>query len=565
MKQAAPAGPTTDQRAGSISPGGSDLPSWRRPERLVEGPASVERAQARWDAEIARARSIPAIRSGLAIFDAESPLWVLAILIVPFAAMFITLTVGKWFTGAPFVDFDYWWHLATGNWILDHHRVPIADPFSWSAGGRNWIAHEWLSEAVLALVVRAGGYAAAIVFTAVMVLVGYWRLLVASRHYGMSRRLAFIVTVCLSGMFLRGGVMVVRPQVWTWAFFGVLLAEIAAHDTGRKGHVWILPPLFVIWINANLTAFMGIGFLAMYAVDLLIRRKLERRFLAVCIASTLALFVNYRGPVLIISALRSYFDQHAIRYEVIFEWKHPSLTDHSMLPFFISVALLPLMIWPLIQHRPRIWPALPTLIMLYSSYKAIRFVPIYGILVFLFVGWLFWWRSDVNGVRPAVSNSPLIPKSNWWLPATNLAVALVFLIPVARASSQFHHDPDAFGYPIAATDYLIEHYPNARVFNDYNFGGYLIYRFSTSGTPLRVYVDGREEMYGDAFLRHYFDVAWGRDGWKTSFEREGFNAAIMRANLGVAPLLAADPDWRIAWQSNRYVLFVKKSLAAADG
>src|SRR6478672_9233216 len=210
-------------------PQDSSTPGWLQPRRLIEGPTSVQRAQARLVAEIDRAKSIPAVRWGAATFDAESPLWVLLILIVPFAAIFITLTVGKWFTGAPFVDFDYWWHLATGNWILDHHRVPIADPFSWTAGGRNWIAHEWLSEAVLALVVRAGGYAAAIVFTALMVLLGYWRLLVASRYYGMSRRLAFIVTVCLSGMFLRGGVMVVRPQVWTWALFGILFAELAAH------------------------------------------------------------------------------------------------------------------------------------------------------------------------------------------------------------------------------------------------------------------------------------------------------------------------------------------------
>ena len=275
--------------------------------------------------------------------------------------------------------------------------------------------------------------------------------------------------------------------------------------------------------------------------------------------------MNYRGPILIISALRSYFDQHAIRYQVIFEWQHPGLKDHSMLPFFVSVALVPLMIWPLIQRRPRIWPALPTLIMLYSSYKAIRFVPIYGILAFLFISWLFWWRSDVSGVRPAVSSQPLVPKSNWWLLPTNLAVAIILLIPVARASSQFNHDPNAFGYPVAATTYLIQHYPNARIFNDYNYGGYLIYRFSQSGTPLKVYVDGREEMYGDAFLRHYFDVAWGLGGWKTSFEREGFNAAIMRADMGVASLIAADPDWQIAWQNQSYVLFVTKSLAKSGG
>lgn len=489
----------------------------------------------------------------------------LALLIIPFTAIFVTLTVGKWFTGAPVVDFDYWWHLATGNWILDHHRVPTSDPFSWTAGGRNWIAHEWLSEVALALVVRVAGYAGAIVFTVIMALIGYWRLLVASRLYGMSRRLAFIVTIALSGMFLRSGVMVVRPQVWTFAFFGILLAQIAAHDTGRCVRPWALPLLFVIWINANLTAFIGIGFLAIYAVDLLIRKQLDRRFLTICLTSGLGLFVNYRGPILIISALRSYADQNTFFYQVIYEWRHPVLTDHSMLPFFISLVLIPVMIWPLVQRRPQIWPALPVLIMLYESYKAIRFVPIYGIVLFLFIGWLFWWRSEVAHVRPAVSAQPLVPTSTWWLLPTNLTIALVLLIPSTRGSSQFNHDPNAFGYPVAATSYLIEHYPNARVFNDYNYGGYLIYRFSQTEMPLKVYVDGRAEMFGDAFIRHYFDLAFGFNGWKTSFEKEGFTAAIMRTEMGVAPLIAADPNWIVAWRNPSYVLFVKKSLALQDG
>jgi hypothetical protein len=543
-------------------------PAWADPRKLVQGPAAVDRLQARIEAQVERARAVPALRWLLGLFAAESPFWSLMILIVPFAAMFITLTVGKWFTGAPLVDFDYWWHLATGNWILDHHRVPTTDPFSWTAGGRNWIAHEWLAEVLLALVVRAGGYAAAIVFTAALVLLGYWRLLTAARWYGMSRRLAFIVTVGLSEMFLRGGVMVVRPQVWTFALFGILLAQIAAHDTGRHVRSWVLPLLFVVWVNANLTVFLGIAFLGMYAVDLLIRKRLDRRFFLICVASGVALLVNYRGPVLIISALRNYFDQNAIWYQVVFEWQHPLLQDHSMLPLFVSVALLPLMLWPLIQRRPRIWPALPCLIMLWSSYKAIRFVPIYGIMLFLFIGWLFWWRSDVNGVRPAAASQPLVPTSNWWLPVTNIAIVIILLLPVTRASSQYHHDPNAFGYPVGATDYLIEHYPTARIFNDYNYGGYLVYRFSESGTPLKVYVDGRTEMYGDAFVRHYFDIAWaqnGPNGWKASFEQEGFTAAIMRTEMAVAPLIAADPDWKIAWVNQDSVLFVKKSFAAQFG
>ena len=41
----------------------------------------------------------------------------------------------------------------------DHHRVPATDPFSWTHEGREWVAHEWLAEVIIALADRAGGYA----------------------------------------------------------------------------------------------------------------------------------------------------------------------------------------------------------------------------------------------------------------------------------------------------------------------------------------------------------------------------------------------------------------------
>ena len=46
-------------------------------------------------------------------------------------------------------DGDTGWHLATGAWIVGHGTVPLADPFSFSAAGKSWVAHEWLSELLM--------------------------------------------------------------------------------------------------------------------------------------------------------------------------------------------------------------------------------------------------------------------------------------------------------------------------------------------------------------------------------------------------------------------------------
>src|SRR6185369_4559302 len=55
-------------------------------------------------------------------------------------------------------DPDTYWHIAAGEWILDHRQIPLVDPFSYTFAGQPWTAHEWLSEVLLALAFRAGGW-----------------------------------------------------------------------------------------------------------------------------------------------------------------------------------------------------------------------------------------------------------------------------------------------------------------------------------------------------------------------------------------------------------------------
>ena len=48
-------------------------------------------------------------------------------------------------TITPVANNDIWLHLENGKWILEHGRVPTADPYSFTAGGDRFYAHEWLA------------------------------------------------------------------------------------------------------------------------------------------------------------------------------------------------------------------------------------------------------------------------------------------------------------------------------------------------------------------------------------------------------------------------------------
>src|SRR5512134_588720 len=49
----------------------------------------------------------------------------------------------------PIVDPDVWWHLRTGQWIIEHGAVPRADVFSTFGTGKPWIAYSWLFEVIV--------------------------------------------------------------------------------------------------------------------------------------------------------------------------------------------------------------------------------------------------------------------------------------------------------------------------------------------------------------------------------------------------------------------------------
>lgn len=539
-------------------------------------------------------RSIPIPRWLRVVLAAESSFWAALIVGVPPLAAGLTLILEP-------VDPDYWWHLTTGRWILAHQRVPFTDPFSWTHAGQAWTAHEWLAELLLALAGRAGGYAGALLLTGLISVAGYWLLLRAARYYGLSRR-----AICL-WMLLLGGIplwsLAVRPQVWGWALLCMLLSELAAYETGHRRSLWALPLLFAVWININLTALIGIGILGLFALGRVVGRASplslfplswrgirktgpDRSLFAVCLACAAALLINPRGWELLRFSL-TYANPNALRYHFIGEWQRPDIHDLTLLPFWLAAPAVLFALWALLRRRA-LWPALAILLFFGESLKAQRYTPIYGLLLIPFAGWWVWQKKQrqratgpvaVSGAMPVQPPSEAQPvlsasspqhsgspgaereRSNTRLwPGAALTAGMLLLAGIVLGAfvqlgwSEFRRTPDPRGYPAAAATILLDQYPQARLFNTYTWGGYLIYRLYPA---MKVYVDGREEMYGDRFLRQFLDLAAGGAEWRTVFRQEKITAVLAERNAGIALDLSRDSDWRVAYQGSASVLYVR--------
>src|SRR4029453_15161589 len=145
-------------------------------------------------------------------------------------------------------DGDVSWHIATGEWILDHRAVPYADPFSFTWAGKPWVPIEWLAETIMAGAYRLAGYSGiAALVTAALMTLHMIAFLNATRFIRPFVALGALIAMDLVLIPM----MLARPHLIAWpmtAFWTWLM--LRAREKGRA------PPLaaallMVIWANLH--------------------------------------------------------------------------------------------------------------------------------------------------------------------------------------------------------------------------------------------------------------------------------------------------------------------------
>jgi hypothetical protein len=96
--------------------------------------------------------------------------------------------------------------------------------------------------------------------------------------------------------------------------------------------------------------------------------------------------------------------------------------------------------------------------------------------------------------------------------------------------------------------------PAGPLFNSYNWGGYLIFEL---WPEYPVYVDGRTDLYDDAFLRRYLNVVVAGEGWERSLDEDGINLVLVEVNSPLALALRRDPNWVEAYRDELAAVFTR--------
>jgi tetratricopeptide (TPR) repeat protein len=458
---------------------------------------------------------------------------------------------------------DLWWHLKTGEWILENRTIPVTDPFSYSAEGEPWISHEWLFGLISYLVHRVGGVSGIVVAKAGAIALTFGLTAWVARLRGASPGPLFLVLTASYGIArFRFNA---RPD-----FLSLPLAVsfILVYETSRK-RPWLLallPLMQLLWTNGHGgTALLGWGLSGAFLIDLLWRHRADLRawsslhrnrhllwmggsFLGVLLIS----FLNPHGAAtLTYGLLRAESPLDNREFQSLFELMETG-TD---LPVVLFIAFAAALAFAFLVRPDKVqmyeWILCPVLILLTLIFFRFR-----THFVFLLAPSLVWHGTQVSWLR----------RLRLW-PTVLIAAALMGQVAYREGGAYFYR----FGagvhsgvFPEAAVDFLQTSHVSGNMFNTYGIGGYLIWRL---WPEQKVFIDGREDVYhASGVLQEYLDRFETEERWRSLVQKYDFQFAVMNYPERVPPTMEKSPEvlafprkeWALVYFDDVVTIYVRR-------
>lgn len=438
-----------------------------------------------------------------------------------------------------------WWHLRTGEAILSG-GIPRADIFSFTFPTNEWVTHEWLSQLIMWSLYRLAGFSGLIVFFAAIT-TATWGLV-----YLISDGKPYVASIFVAVAALASsGVWGSRPQLFNLLLFAVFLFLLEKRKDGSVGG-WVFaafPAIAMVWANLHSGYVLGIVVVGTYAVGDFIEgrrsaphvRTLAKgdvnRLGVVVVACALAALANPSGFRLWVYPFETLFS--SVQREFIGEWMPPA-RDQPVFWILVGLVVIGILGFVFAQRRPSITDVLVFGGTAVGAFLSVRNIPIF-----------------------AVASTPIIcryvamalPSASWnlsddWGRMRRLFITLlaggavgIAAVTIAAATLAGNVETVRSRFPVAAVDWIeSENRANERIFNSYNWGGYLIWR------RYPVYMDGRADVYGDAGLLSFTQTYYARSGWEESLDRHLVDLVMVERDCGLATALTDSPGWDLAYE-----------------
>ncbi len=471
----------------------------------------------------------------------------------------VMIVVGFLFIG-PEQDPDFWWHIRTGQWMVQHGRLPSTDLFTFTVPSHVWTDHEYLTEILMWLTYSTFGLAALEIAFGLVTWAGFWLI------FQQVRRQPFVIAglglalAAIAGSPIWGP----RAQMITFALTCLELYWLHGYLSGRSRALNYFPLVMVLWANLHGGWVIGFVWLGVALVaeawgwavdrDNPAHRMHLRRLAIITVAAAVAVAAT---PHLL--ALYPYPFQtegSVAQQKLIVEWFSPDFHQTFLRPFEAMIFLL---VGGFALRRPTVYELLLTLAALFLALQSVRNIALFvaAVTPVLINTYGDWWK-EVSSARHWKFELPPRPLFAVVTSIVLLVILGATLVRIGTSVSPSRQQQlDATTYPVAAADWLAAHPEvGTRMYNQYGWGGYLAYRFYPQPNR-RVFIFGEAALMGDPLLNQYEDVQTLRTDWKQILDQYGVDYVVYNRDEALSNVLATQPDWKLVYEDSVAVIYVR--------
>jgi len=472
------------------------------------------------------------------------------------------------------VDTDTWWHLRAGEWMIENRQILQVDYFSHTRYGEPWRYPGWLVEIPMVWIYRLAGAGGLNLWTAAMVTLAFafiWRIQSGSPYL---RAFITVLAAAASGIYWAA-----RPYLVTFVLAAVFLylLENWRWHAGPKNErwLWLLPVLMILWANSHGGFFAGFLLLAVYLVgeawdwiNAMLRQRSSpdqpreqgqqhawrlRKLGWITLLTLLGACLTPVGPSLLfypfqtveISALQAYIQ----------EWQAPDFHNLNVQPF---LWLLLLSVGAVGASRRRL--ALTDFLLLagfaYMGFLAARNIALFALAAPPVLSRYAAHAFSVTG--RALHLKPLEGETPPRLRRLNVILLVaVFLVVLAKIALVVPGDVTADHFrkhlPVFAAQAVERAAPPGKLFNSYNYGGYLVWALR----DYPVFVDGRTDLYNDEIISEWLTAVRAEPGWEDIFKRRGIRVVLIEPEMPLANVLSWQPGWKELYRDELAVVYAQ--------
>ncbi|HEU5132292.1 MAG TPA: hypothetical protein VFT26_09325, partial [Pyrinomonadaceae bacterium] len=348
----------------------------------------------------------------------------------------------------------------------------------------------------------------------------------------------------------------VRPQMLTLLLASVYIGLLERFDP--KDHtrrLWWLVPLMLLWVNLHAGFALGLALIGLYIIRAVLDGEWDhlRPLIIVLIVCTAIVPLNPNG-----------FRMFSYPYETLTSESMGAFIQEWASPDFHKVTYLPLAIlllstfaaMALSPTRARLGDIFLVLVTAFGALRSARHIPIFSLFAAPVLAKHLWAIAKDHGWDKSLTGTEARPTG------VKLLINIILLIaPLALGVSRVWHfathqrNYTTLRNPVAAVEFLKSQRLPGPIYNRYGWGGYLIYQLYPE---YRVYIDGRADVYGDAFFAEAMRTYDGAGDWSSSLDRHDIKTVLISPDSPLASLLRNDHGkWKVAYEDNDAIIFTR--------